>query len=129
MSSHPFARATVSGMALAASLARSSPALAQTAATAAQTGPGSATGQATPDQPAVQTGDSAQDSGEAIVVPGFRESLNKSLPVKRREVGVVDTFMAEDIGKFPDSNLAESKQRLPGVAITRAAAGEDRPKT
>ncbi len=61
---------------------------------------------------------------DAIVVTGFRKSLTDSLAIKRNEVGVVDTITAEDVGKFPDSNLAESMQRLPGVAITRGDGGE-----
>ncbi|WP_213979840.1 TonB-dependent receptor [Sphingomonas sp. dw_22] len=71
---------------------------------------------------AQQTPEASSD-GE-IVVTGFRESLNNSLALKRQETGVVDTILAEDVGKFPDSNLAESMQRLPGVAITRGDGGE-----
>ena len=62
---------------------------------------------------------------EAIEVVSFRASLQKSLEVKRAEVGQTDVIVAEDIGKFPDLNLAESLQRIPGVAITRVA-GEGR---
>lgn len=61
-----------------------------------------------------------------IVVMGFRQSLTNALAIKRQETGVVDAITAEDIGKFPDSNLAESMQRLPGVAITRGDGGEGR---
>lgn len=61
---------------------------------------------------------------EAIIVTGFRGSLEKSLQTKRNEVGVVDSISAEDVGKFPDSNLAESMQRLPGVALARGDGGE-----
>lgn len=61
---------------------------------------------------------------DAIVV-SYRASLNKALDMKRAEVGQVDVIVAEDIGKFPDLNLAESLQRIPGVAITRDA-GEGR---
>ncbi|MGF7151516.1 TonB-dependent receptor [Sphingomonas zeicaulis] len=65
-------------------------------------------------------------TAEDIVVMGFRQSLTNALAIKRQEVGVVDAITAEDIGKFPDSNLAESMQRLPGVAITRGDGGEGR---
>jgi iron complex outermembrane recepter protein len=61
----------------------------------------------------------AQDEVEEIVVTGFRASLEKALAEKRDATGVVDTILAEDIAKFPDNNLAESIQRIPGVAITR----------
>ncbi|MFZ0267834.1 TonB-dependent receptor [Caulobacter sp.] len=56
---------------------------------------------------------------EAVVVTGFRSSLAKALNVKRGEAAAVDSILAEDIGKFPDLNLSESIQRIPGVAITR----------
>lgn len=56
---------------------------------------------------------------EEIVVKGFRGSLVQSLAVKRNETGVVDAIAAEDIADFPDLNLAESIQRIPGVSISR----------
>jgi iron complex outermembrane recepter protein len=62
---------------------------------------------------------------EEIVVTGFRESLNAALDVKRTTVGSVDAIVAEDIADFPDLNLAESLQRIPGVSIARDA-GEGR---
>lgn len=69
----------------------------------------------------------AQEAAEIdeIIVTGFRGSLAQALNVKRREAGAVDVIMAEDIADFPDQNLAESIQRIPGVAITRDA-GEGR---
>ena len=54
-----------------------------------------------------------------IVVTGFRGSLEKALDLKRQSSGVVDSIVAEDIAKFPDNNLAESIQRVPGIAISR----------
>jgi len=62
---------------------------------------------------------------EEIVVTGFRASLEQALDIKRDEVGAVDAIVAEDIADFPDLNLSESIQRIPGVAITRDA-GEGR---
>jgi TonB-dependent receptor len=62
-------------------------------------------------------GDAAQD--EQIVVTGFRASLQNALGVKRRSNQIVDAITAEDIADFPDANLAESIQRLPGVSIDR----------
>jgi iron complex outermembrane receptor protein len=60
-----------------------------------------------------------------VVVTGFRSGLVKALDIKRETAAAVDTILAEDIGKFPDLNLSESIQRIPGVAITRDA-GEGR---
>jgi len=57
---------------------------------------------------------------EEIVTVGIRSSLISSMNTKRSAKGVVDAITAEDIGKFPDTNLAESMQRIPGVSIDRA---------
>ncbi len=62
------------------------------------------------------------DKGAAldeIVVTGIRGSLASSMNVKRDAQGVVDGIISEDIGKFPDTNLAESLQRISGVSIDR----------
>ncbi len=56
---------------------------------------------------------------EEIVTTGIRSSLTRSMDVKRTSKGVVDAISAEDIGKFPDPNLAESLQRVTGVSIDR----------
>ncbi|MFC3714285.1 TonB-dependent receptor [Sphingoaurantiacus capsulatus] len=56
---------------------------------------------------------------EEIIVTGFRASLGASLAEKRLSTSIVDVIKAEDIADFPDNNLAESLQRIPGVAITR----------
>ena len=66
---------------------------------------------------------SPEDVGE-IVVTGIRASLESSMNLKRAGQGVVDGIVAEDIGKFPDTNLAESLQRISGVSINRTASGE-----
>ena len=66
----------------------------------------------------------AEDETE-IVVTGFRESLNAAIAAKRASDSQIDVIVAEDIAKFPDTNLAESLQRIPGVAIQRDA-GEGR---
>ncbi len=55
------------------------------------------------------------DEVEAVVVTGFRASLQSAMNLKRNETGVVDAIKAEDIAQFPDLNLAESLQRIPGV--------------
>lgn len=57
---------------------------------------------------------------EEVVVTGIRESLQRNLDMKREATGVVDVISSEDIGKFPDSNVAASLQRVPGVSIQRA---------
>ena len=71
---------------------------------------GAAHGQATP--PAAQL--------ETVTVTGIRGSLSSSMNLKRDGQGVVDGILAEDIGKFPDTNLAESLQRISGVSIDRS---------
>jgi iron complex outermembrane receptor protein len=63
---------------------------------------------------------------EEVVVTGrYRDSLATALEAKRDAAAAVDAIMAEDIADFPDNNLAESLQRIPGVAISRVA-GEGR---
>jgi len=57
---------------------------------------------------------------EVIEVTGIRTSMIKSMDIKRSANGIVDAISAEDIGKFPDSNLAESLQRITGVSIERS---------
>lgn len=64
------------------------------------------------------------DAGR-VTVTGVRASLASALKAKRDDSGIVDVIKAEDIGKFPDTNLAESLQRVPGVVIDRDA-GEGR---
>lgn len=56
---------------------------------------------------------------EEVVITGIRGSLQKSLDVKRNSDAIVDAISAEDVGKFPDKNVAESLQRIPGVTIQR----------
>jgi iron complex outermembrane receptor protein len=55
----------------------------------------------------------------AIVVTGFRRSLQDSINIKRRERGTVEAVSAEEIGKLPDVSIAESIARLPGIAAQR----------
>ncbi len=119
MVSRVLTHATVSATALTIGLAFSTAALAQAAPPAAGDTTPAQPGQAAA-EPAAEPAEGAQD----IIVTGFRESLNKALEQKRQEIGIVDSIVAEDIGKFPDQNLAESMQRIPGVAITRGDGGE-----
>ncbi len=65
------------------------------------------------------TASNNDDTLEEIVVTGLRGSLQRNLDLKREASGVVDVISSEDIGKFPDSNVAASLQRIPGVSIQR----------
>jgi len=73
---------------------------------------------------AQESADSADDSEEAvfeeIIVQGFRSSLGAALQRKQGSTGQIDAIVAEDMADFPDLNLAEALQRVPGVAITRS---------
>ncbi|KUM54225.1 TonB-dependent receptor [Rheinheimera sp. EpRS3] len=62
----------------------------------------------------------ASEEIEVIQVSGIRGSLIRSMDVKRDASGVVDAISAEEMGKFPDTNLAESLQRITGVSVSRA---------
>ncbi|WP_375287642.1 TonB-dependent receptor [Sphingomonas sp.] len=64
--------------------------------------------------------DDPSEASEDIVVTGIRASLRETIDIKRNAQGVVDAISAEDIGKFPDTNLAESLQRITGVSIDRS---------
>jgi len=68
---------------------------------------------------AAETSSSEQGELETVVVTGLRASLESAMDVKRDAIGVVDAISAEDIGKFPDSNLSESLQRITGISIDR----------
>ncbi|MEO8671287.1 MAG: TonB-dependent receptor [Tahibacter sp.] len=61
---------------------------------------------------------------EEVVVTGIRQSLQKSLDSKREADSHVEVITAEDIGKMPDKNVADSLQRVPGVTISSASANE-----
>ena len=58
---------------------------------------------------------------EEVEVTGIRSSIKSSLDIKKNSVNVVDAIVAEDIGKFPDQNIAEALQRMSGITITRNA--------
>lgn len=111
-------------------LAAATPALAQSSGTAPAK-PRLTGTQLADAQPANPTDQSRQNTGApgtatppaqnagSIVVTGYRASLARAVNIKRRSNQVVDAITAEDIAKFPDANLAESIQRLPGVTIDR----------
>jgi len=76
----------------------------------------------TPIGPAVTAADTPSTEGQemdTVVVHGIRESLKRSLETKRDANAVVDAITAEDIGKFPSTNVAEAMSQIPGVTIDR----------
>jgi TonB-dependent receptor len=66
-----------------------------------------------------QEADEPASDTEIIEVTGIRGSMIKSMDIKRSSSGIVDAINAEEIGKFPDTNLAESLQRITGISIER----------
>ena len=88
-------------------------ALAAAAAAQAQTGP----------ERVAAAADSSPDVQE-VVITGYRRSLEESTQAKRDAVGFIDQINAEDIGKFPDTNIAESFNRIPGITISRDITGQ-----
>jgi iron complex outermembrane receptor protein len=82
--------------------------------------------QAESSQPA-KPATAADDQGsqlQEVVVTGIRASLERAMDIKRDADVVVDSISAEDLGKFPDENVAESLQRITGVSIDRNQVGE-----
>ncbi|MFG6462595.1 TonB-dependent receptor [Roseateles sp. DXS20W] len=65
-----------------------------------------------------------QQKLDTVVVTGIRASLESAANAKKNSVGFIDAITAEDMGKFPDSNVAESISRIPGVTLTREITGE-----
>jgi len=103
-------RAVLMAAAAISPLLIAQPALAQAASTA----------------PAGQGGNGAAEAAtvDAVVVTSYRRSLENSANAKKNATNFIDSIYAEDIGKFPDLNLTESLQRLPGVQIDRDVTGE-----
>ena len=69
----------------------------------------------------------AKDQGpalEEIVVTGLRASLEKSLDIKKNATVVLDSINAEELGRFPDADVADSLEHLPGITISRTTGGE-----
>jgi outer membrane cobalamin receptor len=61
---------------------------------------------------------------EEVVVSGYRQSIDASLDAKREADATVDVITAQDVGKFPDKNVADALQRVPGVIISRDGGRE-----
>src|SRR5579871_6557437 len=76
-----------------------------------------------PARPSAATDDPGSQLQE-VVVTGIRASLERAMDIKRDADVVVDSISAEDLGKFPDENVAESLQRITGVSIDRNQVGE-----
>jgi len=118
---YPKAKQTLISLAVASACSAFIPAFAQSQATAPAETATSAPNQAT-DAASNPTGSitgPAQPGTQTVVVTGLRASLESSMNLKRNAQGFVDGIVAEDIGKFPDTNLAESLQRISGVSIDR----------
>ena len=117
---YPKAKQTLMSLAVAGACAAFMPAMAQEVVAT----PGAATTSA----PATASASTAQEATtpsspagvQTVVVTGLRASLESSMNLKRNATGFVDGIVAEDIGKFPDTNLAESLQRISGVSIDRS---------
>ncbi|MDB6092130.1 MAG: TonB-dependent receptor, partial [Gammaproteobacteria bacterium] len=80
---------------------------------AANSEPAAAAAQNKTPTPDAQNGDSLAE----VVVSGIRSSITTARAIKRDSLGIVDAIAPEDIGKLPDTNLAESLQRITGVSI------------
>src|SRR5439155_2950374 len=63
----------------------------------------------------------ANEQTESVTVTGLITSLQKNLDIKRDATGLVDAISAEDVGKFPDVDIAAALQHVPGVTISRGA--------
>lgn len=72
-------------------------------------------------QEATEETKATEEKTEVIEVRGMLNSIKESLFIKQNSVQVVDAIVAEDIGKFPDQNVAEALQRITGITITRNA--------
>lgn len=111
-------RISALSMAIMAGLFATGSAMAQDATT-----PAPAATTAKKNEPAATPGSEAnvQDAANlnGITVTGIRASLQKSLDLKRNADSIVDAISAEDVGKFPDTNVAESLSHLPGLSVDR----------
>jgi TonB-dependent receptor len=83
-----------------------------------------ATAQSAPPAPQAPSPSQEDNTGADIVVQGYRASLESATQAKKNATGFSDSIFAEDIGKFPDTNIAESLNRVPGVTISRDITGE-----
>ena len=77
------------------------------------------------DVPAATTAKSSEPQElQEVVVTGIRASLQRSLDIKQKAIGVVDAVSAEDIGQFPDASIGEALSRIPGVTVNRGSINQ-----
>lgn len=74
--------------------------------------------------PAAWAQEAPAEPVQTVKVTGYRGSLESSARDKKEATGFQDSIFAEDLGKFPDTNIAESLNRIPGVQVTRDISGE-----
>ncbi|MGR6331194.1 TonB-dependent receptor [Sphingomonas sp. XXL09] len=110
----------LAGVAMGAVLSPAAYAQTQTASAAAT----SAAPAEAPQTDAAQS-DGAQADGSDIVITGFRKSYIDALRMKRDDQGISDSISADGLGRFPDLNVGEALQRVPGVQINREAGSRD----
>ena len=103
-----------------AALALARPGYAQTTLSTTPSGAKTSTAAGTP-----ASATALADDAEEIVVTGFRAAISAAADLKKNSSIILDSVTAEDIGKFPDANLAEALQRVPAVTIDRSG-GEGR---
>ncbi|WP_193165268.1 TonB-dependent receptor [Microbulbifer hainanensis] len=75
-------------------------------------------------QAIAQTDSNSSGAIEEVEVTGIRASLEKAIDIKQQKMQIVDSIVAEDIGKFPDNNVVEALQRVSGVQVTDRGTGE-----
>jgi iron complex outermembrane recepter protein len=95
-----------------------------TASATTPTNTPTATSTTTPPTPAATTSAEHATELQEIVVTGMRASLEKSLLIKRDASVVLDSINAEELGRFPDADVADSLEHLPGITISRTTGGE-----
>ncbi len=122
---------TFDAMLLAATMLAGTPALAQQAPAGGMANPPTPT-VATPANPDQSTAADPQSQAEPIsqpegdiVVTGFRQSYADAIRSKRNEIAITDGISSDGLGRFPDLNVGEALQRVPGVQINREAEGRN----
>ena len=104
---------------LSSAIAIGAPALAQTPSTTTTSAPTTTDEQTPRPVPGANDATGEQNAAGDIVVTGIRQSLNAARDIKRDAVQFVDSIVADDIGKLPDRNVAESLARVSGVQVDR----------
>ncbi|VXC78874.1 TonB-dependent receptor [Sphingomonas sp. AX6] len=85
----------------------------------------SAKAQTSTTQPPPAQGEPAPaQEGSDIVVTGIRAAITEAIDIRRESVQIVDSVVAEDVGKLPDNNVVEALQRVTGIQVTNRGAGE-----